>query len=218
MTGPSDNYIARNAREYMTGVDEYVDYNADRSVIAPYFEALCERAPEGARVLDLGCGPGWETESLHTRGYDAIGLDLSAAFCSYARREHPADGHVVGDMRTLPFSDDSFAGVWACASMLHIAREHLPSVLSEVARILIPGGVLVASVQVGDTQRFVPRKSAPGHQLFYAYLTPEEWRTTVEHAGFAIDNLVAEVFDQDQSHLNEGSRGWATVIAHNLET
>jgi SAM-dependent methyltransferase len=213
MTGPPDNYIARNAREYMAGVEQYVDYNADRSVIAPYLEALCERVPEGARILDLGCGPGWEAESLHDRGYEAIGLDLSSAFCAYARREHPADDHLVGDMNHLPFAEDSFGGVWACASMLHIAREHLPTVLSEVARVLAPGGAFVASVQVGDTQRFVPRKSAPGHELFYAYLTPEEWRATVERAGFAIDDLVAEVFDEDQPHLNEGSRGWATVIA-----
>ena len=213
MTGAPDNYIARNAREYMTGVDEYVAYNADRSVIAPYFEALCERVPEAARVLDLGCGPGWETQALHTRGYEAIGLDLSTAFCAYARREHPADDHVVGDMNSLPFVEDSFAGVWACASMLHIAREDMPAVFAEIARILTPGGALVASVQVGDTQRFVPRKSAPGHELFYAYLTPEQWRATVERAGFAIDDLVADHSDEEQPHLNEGSRGWTTVIA-----
>ena len=90
-TGPLDNYIARNAREYMTRVGEYVAYNDDRSVIVPAFAAFCERVPEAARVLDLGCGPGWETQSLHDRGYEAIGLDLSAAFCSYARRQHPAE-------------------------------------------------------------------------------------------------------------------------------
>lgn len=213
MSGPPDDYIVRNAREYMTGVNEYAAYNADRSVIAPYLEALCERTPKGSRVLDLGCGAGWETQALHDRGYVAIGFDLSAAFCAYARREHPADDHVVGDMNVLPFSEDSFTGVWACASMLHVAREHLPTVFSEVARVLTPGGAFVASLQVGDTQRFVPRKSAPGHELFYGYLTPEEWRATVERAGFEIDDLVAEVFDQDQTHLNEGSRGWATVIA-----
>jgi SAM-dependent methyltransferase len=213
MTRPPDDYIVRNAREYMIGVDEYAAYNADRSVIASYLEALCERTPEGSRVLDLGCGAGWETQALHDRGYEAVGFDLSRAMCEFARREHPADAHVVGDMTSLPFAEDSFAGVWACASMLHIAREHLPGVLSEVARVLTPGGAFVASVQVGDSQRFVPRKSAPGHELFYGYVTPEEWRSTVERAGFVIDDLVAQVTDQEQAHLNEGSRGWATVIA-----
>lgn len=111
MCGPPDDYIVRNAREYMTGVEQYVDYNADRSVIAPYLEALCERTPAGTRVLDLGCGGGWETETLHNRGYEAIGFDLSAAFCTYARREHPADDHVVGDMTSLPFAEASWKSV-----------------------------------------------------------------------------------------------------------
>ena len=100
-------------------------------------------------------------------------------------------------MNFLPFTDDTFAGVWACASMLHIAREHLPVVLAEVSRVLTPGGAFVASIQVGDTQ------------LFYAYLTPEEWRTTVERAGFTIDDLVADVSEEEQPHLSEGSRGLA---------
>ncbi len=216
MSGPPDDYIVRNAREYMTGVDEYAAYNADRSIIAPYFDALCERTPAGTRVLDLGCGAGWETESLHLRSYEAIGFDLSRTMCEFASREHPADDHVVGDMNFLPFAEDAFAGVWACASMLHIAREDMPLVLSEVARVLSPGGAFVASVQVGDAQRFIPRKSAPGRELFNAYFSPEEWRATVERAGFVIDDLVAEVYEEEQPHLNEGSRGWATVIARRL--
>jgi len=187
----------------MTGVDEYAAYNHDRSVIAPAFAAFCERVPEAARVLDLDCGPGWETQALHTRGSEAIGRDLSAAFCSYARREYPADDHIGGDMNFLPFAANSFSGVWACVSMLHIAREDMPAVLSEVARILIPRRRSRRTPFRSATPSVSsPRKAAPGHQLFYAYRTPEEWRVAIESAGFAIDDLVTEVSEEEQTHLN----------------
>jgi SAM-dependent methyltransferase len=209
----TDEYVVHNAREYETGVAEYAAYNADRGPITGYLDALCDRTPEGRRVLDLGCGPGWETETLQRRGYVAVGFDLSSAFLRSARVHHPAAAHIRGDMRRLPFADRAFQGVWACASLLHMAGDDLDLTLAEVARVLAPGGAFVGSVQVGDREGFVPRKSAPGTTLFYGYRTPEDWRGRVESAGFAIDELVSEVSEEEQPHLNEGSRGWSTAIA-----
>lgn len=212
----ADHYVVRNAREYETGVDGYTTFNADRVVVRGYLDGLCERTPEGGLVLDLGCGPGWETATLHQRGFVAVGFDISRAFLEHARREHPADGHVRGDMRRLPFRDAAFAGCWASASMLHLASADLDTALAEVARVVEPGGAFVASVQVGEREGFVPRKSAPGTELFYGYRSPEDWRARVEAAGFTVEDLVAELFEADQSHLNEGARGWATTIARRV--
>lgn len=208
-----DHYVVRNALEYEREVESYATFNLDRAPIARYLDALCDRVPAGAAVLDLGCGPGWETESLHERGYQAIGFDLSHAFLMHARQEHPADGVVRGDMRRLPFAAGTFAGVWACASMLHLDSADLDVALAEVARVTAPGGAFVGSVQVGEQEAFVPRKSSPGHELFYGYRTPDEWRARVEAVGFAIDDLVAEIYEGEQAHLNAGARGWATAIA-----
>ena len=209
----ADDYTVRNAREYETGVTEYEAFNADRSAIAPYLDALCERTVEGGRVLDLGCGPGWDCGLLQRRVFVAVGFDLSHGHVEHARRNHPAFGYVQGDMRELPFAESEFDGVWACASMVHLASADIDGALYEVARVLARGGAFVGSVQIGDQEAFVARKSAPGHQLFYAYRSPEDWRTRVEAAGFSLDELVAEVSEEEKTHLNEGARGWATVIA-----
>jgi SAM-dependent methyltransferase len=213
----ADEYVVRNAREYETGVADYASYNEDRAPIMGYLDALCERTATGTTILDLGCGPGWETATLHNRGYVAVGFDLSRALLDYGRRNHPADAHVRGDMRRLPFASDSFNGCWACASLLHMSRADLDVALAELARVLRPGAAFVGSVQVGDRECFVPRKSAPGSELFYGYLAPEDWRARVEAAGFLVEELVSEVSEEEQPHLNEGSRGWATVIARRGE-
>lgn len=209
----ADDYVVRNAREYETGVDGYTTFNEDRGIVRGYLDSLCERTREGGPILDLGCGPGWETATLHQRGFVAVGFDISRAFLEHARREHPADGYVRGDMRRLPFPAATFAGCWASASMLHMASDDLDSALAEVARVLESDAGFVASVQVGEAEGFVPRKSAPGTELFYGYRSPEDWRARIEAAGFVVDDLVAELFDVEQSHLNEGAQGWATAIA-----
>jgi hypothetical protein len=68
-------------------------------------------------------------------------------------------------MKLALLVENNFAGVGTCASMIHIACEELSTVLAEVTRILTLGVTLVASIQVGDTERFVPRKSASGRQF-----------------------------------------------------
>ena len=103
--------------------------------------------------------------------------------------------------------------MWACASMLHLDGADLDAALAEVARVTAPGGAFVGSVQVGEQEGFVPRKSSPSAELFYGYRTPDDWRARVEVAGFAIDDLVVEIYEEEQAHLNAGARGWATAIA-----
>ena len=83
------------------------------------------------RVLDLGCGTGHSYELLAPR--ETVGVDVeAAALAGQARETH------VADMRGLPFSDASFASVVAIQSIEHVPDA--PSVLSEVVRVLAPGG------------------------------------------------------------------------------
>ena len=87
-----------------------------------------------ARVLDLGCGVGHSYHLLAPR--ETVGVDLDAGALAGQERET-----VVADMRALPFPDGSFASVLSVQSL-----EHVPDperVLSEVARVLVPGGTAV---------------------------------------------------------------------------
>ena len=50
---------------------------------------LLPRLPDGARILDLCCGPGWLADVLSKRGYRVTGLDGSAEMLRYARENAP---------------------------------------------------------------------------------------------------------------------------------
>lgn len=90
-------------------------------------------------VLDAGCGTGQMAEHMAHRGLDVTGLDLAPANVVFTQgRGVPA---VVGDFVDLPFDDESFDGALAFNSLLHVPKDDLPGVISEIRRILAPGGL-----------------------------------------------------------------------------
>jgi SAM-dependent methyltransferase len=103
-------------------------------------------APEGARVLEVGCGPGHLSVRLARRhGLDVTGLDLDPAMIERARAN--ADGAVggeelrpsllVGDVASMPFPDETFDLVVSTMSMHHWADP--TAGMAEMARVLRPG-------------------------------------------------------------------------------
>jgi malonyl-CoA O-methyltransferase len=107
-------------------------------------EAMLALLPDvhGLTVLDAGCGSGRYLRELGARGATAIGMDLSAAMLARAREVTPNIARA--DIRALPF-DAMSIDVVVCGLALGDVPEIEPA-LSEIARVLRPGGVVVYSV------------------------------------------------------------------------
>ncbi len=91
-------------------------------------------------VLDLACGTGRHTAALRQRGYRVLGVDLSVTFL--ARMKKRGLPPVAGDMRRLPFMDESFDWVlnfFTSFGYFERERENF-LVLEEIVRVLIPEG------------------------------------------------------------------------------
>jgi SAM-dependent methyltransferase len=102
-------------------------------------------APDGARVLEVGCGPGRLATGLAHHGLEVTGLDLDPAMIARARananRLENGDGRrpefLVGDVAALAFPDQSFDLVVSTLSMHHWADPEAG--LAEIGRVLRPG-------------------------------------------------------------------------------
>lgn len=99
----------------------------------------------GKAVLDLGCAGGFMAEAMAARGADVTGID-PAAEAIEAARHHAASGKLnirydVGVGEALPYADASFDAVVCVDVLEHVAD--LGKVLSEVARVLRPGGIFL---------------------------------------------------------------------------
>ncbi len=120
----------------------------------PFDRALLDRFAARVRgrgrVCDVGCGPGHVGRYLGDRGVDAFGLDLSPGMVALARDLNPAMRFVQGDMRALPLSDASLAGFVAFYSLIHFERGAAGGVLTELTRVLIPGGLLLLAGGEGE--------------------------------------------------------------------
>ncbi|MFU2210813.1 DVU_1556 family methyltransferase [Solidesulfovibrio sp. C21] len=101
--------------------------------------AACRFSP-GARVLDVGCGPGASLAFLTDAKLTAYGLDASSFFTRQAGRIAPV---VQGLGQTLPFREESLDGV-LCECVLSASGDG-PGCLAEIARVLRPGGLLLAT-------------------------------------------------------------------------
>ena len=137
----------------------------------------------GARVLDVGCGVGRDVGHFQELGFDAVGIDLSAAMLTEARRRVDAP-FVQADMRRLPFAGGSFDALWVCASLMHLPKAKAPAVLEECRRIAGHGHIFLA-LKRGEGERWVT-KPDDGLPYFVAYYHPAEVELLMERAGFRV--------------------------------
>ncbi len=96
-------------------------------------------------ALDVGMGAGRLLADLHSRSWTVSGIDISDEMVELARRRLPErrDSLVQADCGLLPFDDSGFDVVVA-TGVLEYATD-LPQALSELARVVRPGGRVVVS-------------------------------------------------------------------------
>ena len=106
----------------------------------------------GAWVLDLGCGEGRHVHGLHVLGgINVVGLDRDGPSLVKAREglamlpaATATTGFVEGDAYRTPYADATFDAVICSEVLEHLEDYH--AALAEIARVLKPGGVFVATV------------------------------------------------------------------------
>jgi SAM-dependent methyltransferase len=100
--------------------------------------------------VELGCGPAHVCAYLASRRVDVSGLDLSPEMVGQAHRLFPDLEVIVGDMLALPFGDATLGGIVAFYSIIHFDDEQLATAFSEIARVLVDGGLVALAFHIGD--------------------------------------------------------------------
>ena len=101
---------------------------------------------KGKRVLDAACGEGYGSALLARDAAEVTGVDVSAAAIAHARRSYAERGNlrfVEGSCTRLPLADASVDVAVSFETIEHIEGQE--AFVDELARVLVPGGLLVLS-------------------------------------------------------------------------
>ncbi|MGW3277993.1 class I SAM-dependent methyltransferase [Nocardia rhamnosiphila] len=126
-------------------------------------------AGPGDDAVDIGCGPGKLVRALGSRvgsRGSVAGIDPSASAVTYNQRhdDHPNHRYIQAPAQDLPLPDASIDVVTCTFVMHHIPEEHRAAAISEMWRVLRPGGrLLLADAHPTRWMRFLFSRSARRH-------------------------------------------------------
>ena len=143
--------------------------------------------PAGARVLEVGSGPGRDARLLEELGLSVRRTDITPGFVRLLRAEGYAADVVdpLHDDLADPGRDEPYDAVWASASLLHVRREDLPRVLANLAATTRPAGLLHLTLKEGDGARFSTHGDVTGPRHF-TYWREEPLRAVLGEAGWDV--------------------------------
>lgn len=139
-----------------------------------------------SRVLDLGCGSGWASRLMASVAHNGrvVGLDISDEMIALARATSTQYQNIefhTGSAESLAFEDGAFTHGFSMESIYYY--QDVPAALRELRRVLAPGGLFVAVVDLYQ-------ENAPSHQWIEQLKVPvhllsvEQYRELLDEAGF----------------------------------
>jgi ubiquinone/menaquinone biosynthesis C-methylase UbiE len=182
-------YLQFTIDSYDSGVESFISSTKGNDLpeeVARFIGLL----PKEATVLDVGCASGIDTGSFCINGNQVVGIDLSRGLLEEARKRVPYATFLEMDMRSLVFPDECVDAVWARASLLHLTLDDMAIALSQIRRVLKPGGVLFIHMKKGSgSEEVADAKSMVKGSRYFTYVDEDLLRRLLGLAGFRIADL-----------------------------
>lgn len=115
-------------------------------------EELVERLPEGAKVLDAGCGAGVHVTKFLSKFFDVTGVDFAKSQVRLAHQLVPQARFICQDVTKLVFPDETFDAICSYYAIIHIPREEHQRLLWNFHRMLKPSGLILLCMGAGDLE------------------------------------------------------------------
>ncbi|WP_246540359.1 class I SAM-dependent methyltransferase [sulfur-oxidizing endosymbiont of Gigantopelta aegis] len=100
-------------------------------------------------ILDAGCGSGRDSRYFIEHGFAISAFDASKELATIAS-EYIGQSVEVNSFQDFK-SRDSYDGIWACASLLHVPADEMILVIKNISQYLKKGGIFYCSFKYGNT-------------------------------------------------------------------
>lgn len=193
-------YYERQAPFYTASTSEYHHRHLD-----PFLDRL----PQGARILEIGCGAGRDASRMAQRGFDIDATDGAAAMIKKAKERFGIDARQMRFDQISAVSE--YDAIWAHASLLHATRASLPGILQSILTALKPGGWHFANFKLGDADHPGEGRDMLGR---WTNLPAAEWLVNLyRDAGF----IIAETERYEGGGCDGVQRDWLALTLRKNE-
>lgn len=174
---------------------DYVEHFRDEMLNKPFdrkmLDWLAERVGDRGTICDMGCGPGQIARYLFEHGVKTCGIDLSPGMVDSAQKLNPEISFQQGDMLALTnVADNSYGGVAAFYSIIHIPRPTLNQALHELKRVLCPGGTLLFTFHIGQETIHREEWWGKGVSIDFIFFETEEMKDHLLTVGFELEEVI----------------------------
>ena len=174
------DHLAHTIQMYDQLAEVYASKWYNSSVLDPLIDNFCNMLPQGAVILDAGCGCGRDVRLLRERKFDVVGVDLSSGLLHEARFRLPGAYFRLMDIRQLKYPNNLFDGIICAAVINHLVEEDLFAALQNFVRVLKPGGIACITFKTGDGTEY------DHFRRFYYFYSKEKIAKIFRDFGFEI--------------------------------
>lgn len=121
----------------------------------PQLALLTSRLPDGAHILDIGCGAGVPIARLLSEHFNVSGVDISEVMIELARQHVPQANFIQSDIMALDFPAACMDAIVSFYTIFHIPREEHAELFRRIYRWLKPGGYLLVSLAFYDEPLYI---------------------------------------------------------------
>ncbi|KZZ78007.1 hypothetical protein A3765_08470 [Oleiphilus sp. HI0130] len=187
------DYYEANADEFFTSTKD-VD-------MSPLYEKFLPHIPKGGHILDAGCGSGRDSKYFLDQGYKVTAIEPAEALRKLASEfiRQPVEQRTFQEIN----EQETYDGIWACASLLHVPRSELNEVFEKLFSALKPRGVLYCSFKYGEIEREKEGR-------FFNDMNKKLLRKLINHCGIYVEILSTWVTDDRRSFKR--SEQWVNAL------
>lgn len=165
---------------------EYSARHSDIKEVRTQIKRFIQNMKPKAKILDIGCGPGRDAKFFAEQGYKVTGIDTSLKMIQLAETIAPGARFYQMDASRLYFEPETFDGIWANASLLHLSGRKLRAALTEIHTVLRRDGMFYASVKAAPESTEIVEREAYGQERYYQLWNKKDFLRELENAGFEI--------------------------------
>ena len=162
-------------------------YAQEFSDPSDYVDTFLSLIPSNGKILDVGCGVGVDAGYMYSKGFKVVGIDLSREMLKIARQHFPQIDFRLLDIKKINYGANSFDGIFASFSLIHLPKKDIPNILKKFYKILKRGGVLYIALHEGKPEEtFITSPLSKNEKIFLNIFSYEEIKQLLDEFGFAI--------------------------------